>query len=279
MNWGIGIMRPEYGLKWLLRRCFLKLFSGHLLYGHWAKEHLVSKGFDVRKIWVVYNSLDYQKMRSLRNCIEKEKIDAVRKILTGNISTPIIFHSGRLVQRKKIDFIIDAVALLKRQKYEVHLLVVGDGPEMANLQKHCAIKTVKDQIHFFGSCYDELTLALLMRSCDVSVTAGQLGLFAIQSLTYGLPVITHDNRERISGPESESIIHNQTGFIFEQDNIESLVDCLSTVLFPRFDKNYYQDACSEMITQFYNPQNQAAIINKAVISTGMNPGKLLQSQC
>ena len=270
MNWGIGIMRPEHGLKWLIRKCFLKLFDGHLLYGTWAKKYLVSRGFNKKLFTVVYNSLDYNKMKLVRDSLTKEKEERVREIITGNPNSKILFHSGRLVKRKKIDFIIRAMAILKNKNFNVHLLVVGDGPEMLYLQKYCIENHIKERIHFFGSCYEEHTLALLMSACDASIVAGQLGLFAIQSLTFGLPVITHNNKERISGPESESIINKKTGFIYEQNDIGSLIECLINFLSSSADKSYYRDACYNIVEKYYNPQKQALRINNAVSYTYKN---------
>ena len=267
LNWGIGVMRPENGLKWFIRKTYLKLFDRHLLYGNWAKDYLVTRGFNKDLFTIVYNSLDYKKMKVVRNSITKDKTQRVKETITKDSNAYLLFHSGRLVKRKKIDFIINAISILKNHMFNVHLLVVGDGPEMSYLQNYCINNKVKERIHFFGSCYDEYTLALLMSACDASVVAGQLGLFAIQSLTFGLPVITHNNKKRISGPESESIIDKKTGFIYEQDDIGSFVKCLIDFITSNVDRNYHQNACYSMVEEFYNPQKQAAIINEAVVNT------------
>lgn len=264
LNWGIGIMRPEKGLKWIVRSWYLRLFDMHLLYGNWAKNYLLKKGFKAKDFRIVYNSLDYNKMSQIRDSLPLENSARIKSRLTGNESIPLLLHSGRIIKRKKIGFIIDAISKLKAKGFIAHLLIVGDGPELNNLIRYCRTKGISSQVHFFGSCYDEYTLGALMSACDAAVVAGQLGLFSIQSLTYGLPVITHDNRKRISGPESESIINNRTGVIYRQDNLDDLAYAIQNFFDGDFDKKYYRNSCHRMVMEKYNPHFQLSVINGAI---------------
>lgn len=62
-------------------------------------------------------------------------------------------------------------------------------------------------------------------NADVCVSPGNVGLTAIHSLTYGCPVITHNNFP-FQGPEFESIIQGKTGDFFQENDVNSLADTI-----------------------------------------------------
>ena len=57
------------------------------------------------------------------------------------------------------------------------------------------------------------------------MSPGNIGLTAIHSLTYGCPVITHDNFSN-QMPEFESIIQGKTGDFFQENDVNSLADTI-----------------------------------------------------
>ena len=93
---------------------------------------------------------------------------------------------------------------------------------------------------------------------DVLVSPGEVGLTAIHSMTYGTPVITHNNFS-CQMPEHEVIIPGITGEFFDYDNpINSM-----SKLIPRFygKRSFYSKNCKEIIRKKYNPNNQLLIFN------------------
>jgi len=264
LEWGIAVMKAELGLKRFIRKLYLNLFQGHLLYGNWAREWLRDEGFEQRKLWVVYNSLDYKKIKKMRQSVGKEAFESAKRDLCGKKDIPLIFHSGRLVKRKKITFIIEALRRLKERGKTVHFLIVGDGPNREALQNLVRAMHLEEQVHFAGACYDEERLGLFMRMSDLAVAPGQLGLFAIHALAYGLPVLTHDNKTRIMGPEAESVIHGKTGMIYKQNDIDDFTEKLDQMLFPAPKKRILSGNCIDMVERYYNSEYQVKVFTSAL---------------
>ncbi len=70
--------------------------------------------------------------------------------------TPYILAVGRLVPRKGFDVLIEAFAALDQVKHgDVQLVIVGDGPERAALEKFAERHWVNPRVHFLGAVSDE----------------------------------------------------------------------------------------------------------------------------
>src|SRR5580693_7792411 len=100
----------------------------------------------------------------------------------------LLVHCGRLSVEKRADRSIDAVAELCAAGIEARLVVVGDGPLRARLQRQAAGLP----IDFTGFISDRHTVAALLASADVALAPGPhetFGLAALESLACGTPAV------------------------------------------------------------------------------------------
>jgi alpha-1,6-mannosyltransferase len=100
----------------------------------------------------------------------------------------LLVHCGRLSVEKRADRSIDAVAELCSAGIEARLVVVGDGPLRARLQRQAA----RLPIDFTGFISDRHTVAALLASADVALAPGPhetFGLAALESLACGTPAV------------------------------------------------------------------------------------------
>lgn len=86
-----------------------------------------------------------------------------------------VISVGRLVPLKRMDVLIDAVALLKRQGLHLRVGIVGDGPLRSLLQARAAHADVADSVEFLG--FQEHVEDLLRRA----------RVFALLSESEGMP--------------------------------------------------------------------------------------------
>jgi glycosyltransferase involved in cell wall biosynthesis len=167
---------------------------------------------------------------------------------------------GRLTKVKKIDQLIRAAIILnKRSKY--NLLIIGDGEMRDELKTQAKELIVSENCIFYGECYDEKELSKLIYNADLTVSPGNVGLTAIHSLSFGTPVCSHSNYDN-QMPEVESIINGINGFLFLENDIESMVNGISK-WFERtkpIDKAIIRD----IIDKKYNPEYQEEVILKAI---------------
>jgi hypothetical protein len=71
--WTHGFLNSN-NIKNILKKLFFSIPDGLLLYGNKAKNNLVSHGFKSDNLFVIYNSLDYNKQIKIKNsdrCIRK----------------------------------------------------------------------------------------------------------------------------------------------------------------------------------------------------------------
>jgi glycosyltransferase involved in cell wall biosynthesis len=71
----------------------------------------------------------------------------------------LITYVGRLIYGKGVIHLLEALASLKRQ--DALLLIIGDGPEMMNLQGYARENSLSNQVRFLGNTlFDELVSTL-----------------------------------------------------------------------------------------------------------------------
>ncbi len=263
LMWTHGFISEEKNLKGFIRTCFYKLAHGLLLYGKRAKNILIKKGFDSNKLYIVYNSLDYDLQEKLRKTNKKGYCKKLRKTFFKHSKLPILLFIGRLTPQKKLKLLVEAAGLLHERSLRVNILFIGDGPESKVLQDFVDAKNLRDYVTFYGACYEEKDLAPLIMMADICVSPGEVGLTAIHSLTYGTPVITHNEASR-QMPEYESIIPFETGAFFNYGSAESLADVIEHWLSSNNSKKDIAYQCINIIDKYYNPHVQLKIFNAAV---------------
>ena len=103
----------------------------------------------------------------------------------------LFIYSGRLGPEKNLDFLIRAFAGAAETIKNVHLLIVGGGPEEEPLKQLAGQTGASSRIHFIGmQPYEELPRYLSM--CNVFITASVTEvhpLSIIEAMATGLPVL------------------------------------------------------------------------------------------
>ena len=190
------------------------------VYENMARDKMIKKGFNGEKIHVVYNSLDFEIQLNIFNQLELRVEKPSINLFKNNL--PTLFFIGRLTLKKKIDQLIQAVIGLNKKQLSYNLLIIGEGPAMGILKKLAQPLLKKGLCHFQGAVFDESKIAELIYHSDLCVSPGNVGLTAIHSLTYGVPVATHSNFSN-QMPEAEVISEFENGFFFKEDDLEDMV--------------------------------------------------------
>jgi glycosyltransferase involved in cell wall biosynthesis len=260
--WGHGFLYPPTGLKGAVRRAFYALPHVHLVYGRLAKSIAMDLGWRPADVHVVYNSLDNEAQRRIRASISDEEALAVRASLFGDVETPVIACPSRLITARGLSLLFDAVAILGKRGVRANVLLVGDGPERRALEARAALLGVR--CHFEGETYDEERIARLMRASNVTAAPGKVGLTALHSMTYGVPVVTHGDVAH-QMPEWETVIPGKTGSLFERGSADSLADAIVPWLATRLPSEATRTHCHRMADWLWSPGHQRAIIERAVL--------------
>lgn len=141
--------------------------------------------------------------------------NSVKAVDTGN--TINLIYVGQLIQRKRLDLLINALA--PHFSKNVHLTLVGSGEEMDNLQALVASHQVQDYVTFTGAQSFEKVIAYLSQASVLVLPSDYdgWGMVVNEALMVGIPVIVSDGCGA-----ADVIIDGHNGFIFEKGNLDSL---------------------------------------------------------
>lgn len=260
-HWDHGWYGREGFIKKIIKRLYFGLATGAFIYGDRAIKLMKENGFNCDKLFPIHNSLDYDAQIKIRNQIVKSTIFFNH---FGN-SCPVLIMIGRLNFRKKLSMLIEAVSLLKKNGETMNVVFVGDGEDRKALEKLVELKEIKEQVWFYGACYDENQNAELIYNSDMCVVPGDIGLTAIHCLMFGTPCITH-NYFPNQGPEFEAIHEGLTGSFYENGSIDSLACCISRWFKENIDKREkIRKMCYKEIDENWNPYYQMKIFKKVII--------------
>ena len=259
--WTHGFYGKENFIKRYLRILFYSLGNKYLLYEQRGRELMINAGFDSSKIFVVYNSLDYDLQKKyFENNQEYNLKRELNFFKTPNLKT--ILFLGRLTSVKKIDLLIKSLKKLNSKRVKFNLLIIGEGPQKNLLKKIAKKGLEKGWIHFYGKTYNESELSKLIYSSDLMVSPGNTGLNAVHALSYGTPVGTHNNFNN-QMPEAAIIEDKMTGFFFNEDDSEDL-SLKIDLWFSKFNINLNRAERRRIINKKYNSKYQIKEILKAL---------------
>ncbi|MHC1779102.1 MAG: glycosyltransferase [Bacteroidales bacterium] len=254
--WTHGYYGKENFFEKLIKKKFYNLPDYVLLYGNYAKNLMIANRIcNPSKLKLVYNSLDYDTHVALR---KTNLFSEYYRCHFKNANKNIIFI-GRLTKIKKLDMLIFALKLLNERAFKVNVTFIGDGEAKKGLIELTNKYHLNDQVWFFGESYDEEILSKLIYNSDLCVSPGNVGLTAIHSLSFGTPVITHNNYP-YQGPEFEAIEPYITGLFFKYNSIDSLVQSILEWFSKNIDREIVRKNCYKVIAEKYNPYYQLQIL-------------------
>jgi glycosyltransferase involved in cell wall biosynthesis len=134
--------------------------------------------------------------------------DAIRRGLGLSPEHYVIGFAGRLAPQKRVADLIWAADILKVIRPNVQLLIVGDGPSRARLERFAHDCHITDRVHFLGHRDD---VAELLSAMDVFwLGSGYEGMpnAVMEAMAAGLPVVATN----IPGT-NELVVDGQTGFL------------------------------------------------------------------
>jgi L-malate glycosyltransferase len=161
-----------------------------------------------KDIEVIYNFIDPNIYKRVENeCFHRHIAPNGEKIL---------MHTSNFRTVKRVQ---DTIRVLERVKKDVpaKLVLIGDGPERSDCERLARELGLHDDISFLGK---QDCLIQLLSTADVFLMPSQsesFGLAALEAMACGVPVVSSS-----VGGLPELIVHNQTGFIAEIGEIDTM---------------------------------------------------------
>ncbi|NUU56944.1 N-acetyl-alpha-D-glucosaminyl L-malate synthase BshA [Paenibacillus taichungensis] len=181
------------------------------------------------KINLIYNFVDQRIFypQSL-NGLRKEFADTREKIL-------IHVSNFRPIKR-----VTDVLGIFKKVNEEVpsRLLLVGEGPELSNIQNRVQIEGLESRVNFLGKIEN---IARIISIADLLLLPSEMesfGLTALEAMSCGVPTIGSH-----IGGLPELIINGETGYLASVGNISEMAKKAIELLVDKKKYNEFKNAC------------------------------------
>lgn len=145
---------------------------------------------------------------------------------------PLVLSAGRLVPKKGFDTALQALNQVREEVPEVLLLVAGDGPERASLDRLVHTLGLEQHVRFLGTLsqeqlrrYYSLADVFLMTGRAVPNDIEGFGLVYLEANACGTPVIG----ARVGGIP-DAIQHGETGLLVPPDDPSATATALTDLL-------------------------------------------------
>jgi len=241
--------------KWALpiRKAALRLASGFIAYTE-TQQREIARAVPHLRTWAAPNAITRRDdCRFITRC-------------PGEVND--VLFVGRLVAEKKPRLLLDAFALAVEEDViptSARLVFVGTGPERTCLQQSVARLGLVSRVMFTGHVGEIDKLREIFSTAVCSVSPGYVGLSAIQSFAFGVPMIVA--REEPHSPEIEACIETQNTIFVPSDDAAVLGSALNG-MFAR--KDWWvrrRDVIAQAIRERYTIEAMVEVFLKAINTT------------
>lgn len=178
---------------------------------------------------------------------------------------------GRCIEKKGFDYLIEAVALLKKRGLDVQLTIAGDGPLLGKLQGLAAELGVAERVLFPGFVSHDRISALFAES-DVFVMSSQVSKSGdrdgipnviMEAMSHRLPVVGTD----VSGI-GEVVLDGETGVLAPQQDAEALAEGIAKLLLNRDLAVEYAERGRALVMERFDPKKCALALARMYVGAG-----------
>ena len=184
------------------------------------RNELLRAGFSSERVVCLGNAVDVNRFRPV-TAGEKAK---AKKALGLPAETPVIGTVARLVQRKGIDVLLRAFAVVAHH-HQAHLVIVGDGPLGDELRALARELNIADSISWLGFQADPVKW---LQAMDVFALPSRLEgspNVILEAMAMGLPIVATN-----IGGVVDLVEQGRNGFLLPPDDQEALAVMLNRLL-------------------------------------------------
>lgn len=256
--WGHGF-KEHFKRFRILEKLYQSVTDTFFTYGQSGMDRMVELGWPEEKLDIIYNSLNVDNTPVINETLQSD----LYKVHFNNHFPTLIFI-GRLIKSKRIDWLIKAISDLRQKGLYLNLMLIGNGPEYNHLIEQTNALSINNNVWFYGECYDENELKGLLYNADLCVSPGEVGLTALHTMTYGVPVISHNNFYK-QGPEYELIVPGQTGLLYEYDNYTDMVIKIKDWFCYEYNRDDIRKKCYSLINEKWNSDYQIKLLMRTIM--------------
>lgn len=205
---------PVAVVTWLLELTVPRTFRGRtvIAVSESTKDDLVRRGLSAERIKVVPNGIDLERFSPASG---------------PRAPRPTLLFLGRLKKYKRIDLLLDAVALLAAQGVDVALRIAGDGDQRVALEGQVHRLGLGDRVKLLGFVSEAEKLAELRAAWIHVLTSSKegWGISNLEAAACGTPSVASD-----APGLRESVVHGETGVLVQHGDVPALAAAVRSLL-------------------------------------------------
>lgn len=225
--------------KWLIFRLCIKHVLNHSDYviaqSSNTKENAQKYYHSQKQIQTI--PLPYQKV---------EFTVATRESMGLNASDTYLISIGRLVRRKGYDYLLQALAKIK--KNDIKLIILGEGPEKENLEKIIKEKKLESRVIMPGFV-SENTKFQYLNCSDIYVLSSVhegFGIVLQEAMQVGLPIVSTNY-----GGQVDIVKENENGVLVENRSADALAQGINRLIGNKDLMEKMRQNNLKKVTEFY----------------------------
>jgi colanic acid/amylovoran biosynthesis glycosyltransferase len=195
-------------------------------------------------------------------------------------TTPTILFVGRMVKRKGAEFVIKATAEVQRQMPGVNLVLIGDGPLRADLERQA--RETLSMYQFLGvQNHDEvrkwMNRASVFCAPSVKVASGEeeaFGMVYAEAQAVAKPVVAFN-----SGGISEVVCNGTTGFLAAERDWQGLAGHLLLLLQHADLRKQFGSAGRARVLQHFDLAKRTRLLEEIYTSVSTRKDLLRENPC
>jgi glycosyltransferase involved in cell wall biosynthesis len=243
-----GTIVPEY------ERCFYRpdetINSSVIAIADFTRQYLIDT-YDIpgELIALIYQGVDTRRFTSTAD----GKLEALKRYPLPEGAAPVLASVGSFEQRKGQPVLLEAVRQLAAGPLpDIHLLLVGDGPDKLMLQKLAEDLELGKHIRFFpfttepNYIFERVNITVLP-----SLYKEGLPNVLQESMAMNVPVLSSN-----IGGVAEVVFDGQTGYMVEPGDSEQLAQAIVNLW---TNQSAYRRMCTQardLITERFDKENQ-----------------------
>lgn len=169
-------------MPWCFRKAYLTVSCSRGV----NDELMRAYGLPSEKGRPIYNGLELRKIRKMAKAPLDENIK--EKIFEKKVFVSV----GRLICSKGHRFLLNAIKILKDERFPVHLIILGEGGQRASLEEQAFKLGIADEISMPGFVMNPYAYMARADAVVMPSLYEGFGIAVVEALACGAPVISTD---------------------------------------------------------------------------------------
>jgi L-malate glycosyltransferase len=219
-----------------------------------VKKYLISEGISDKKINVIYNGLDLERLTP-KQTNRQELLDEFGLPKDENAKFITLVANLRHDVKNQPMFLRTAKKVIEKFP-NAHFVLAGEGELKSSLENLAKELQITDNVHFIGRCTKVPELLSISFACVLTSFNEGFSNSILEYMSAEKPVIATN-----VGGASEAIIENETGFLVKSDDDEMMSKRLIELLQDEEKATNFGKNAREIVVEKFSIQAQ---LNKTI---------------